>query len=219
VMGPPEGLYGWVYEDGQPAVGITVTLDYCREYKMPPGPPFTPYCSDQELFTAATTGEGMYRFLGMSTTSPTQTQSYQVLWENDGDPNLLRSWETQIVYSYTAGTGVNIGTFDIGNVGLISPISGTVTGFPTTFEWQLRDKSPWDSYGVCLYGGFRPPPPMNWDVVGCDEQLGYTNTRTFTDPFAGIDYGYDYYWYVKVWDPSGGVGISYGLNTAVFAAP
>jgi uncharacterized repeat protein (TIGR01451 family) len=218
-MGPPEGLHGWVYENGQPAEGITVTLNFCKDYRIAPGRPWNLICWDLESFIATTSSRGMYQFLDMPSTSLTRTQWYQVLWENQGDPDRLAYWKTRRIDSYTSGTSVNIGNFDVMDIDLVSPVSGTVTGFPLTFEWGFRDEPLADSYGLCLYGGFQPPPPMSWDIVGCDERLGYVNAHIFEDPFMGVDYGYDYYWYVEVWDSTRGKGASYQRNRVVFSAP
>ncbi len=38
-----------------------------------------------------------------------------------------------------------------------------------------------------------------------------------SDPFAGIDYGYDYQWYVEVLDDTGGV--EYSSNVPFTFAP
>lgn len=219
VLKLPGSIYGHVSENGTPVSGITVTLHFCELYQFAPDTSI--YCQDGHSFDTTTNDNGLYEFVDMPTLVITGvaelSQTYRVAWENEeANPNRLSRWQSRVLNSYIQGDRVNLSNFDIGSVDLISPISGTVTLFPVTFQWPPRASSPSDSYALCLFGGLTPPPPMNPDRVGCEQELGYVDSFTLLTPFLGIDYGYSYHWRVQVFDQDGGFGESYQINTIWF---
>jgi hypothetical protein len=118
--------------------------------------------------------------------------------------------------SYTFGDVVELGTFDIGDVPLVTPTTGTVVHFPASFQWRRRPNLPADNYEVCLTGGMTIIPILMPDFV-CYGGAGYGNQLIIDTPFDGIDYGYTYFWYMVVPDNTGGVGVSQGEATITFA--
>jgi hypothetical protein len=203
-------LYGQVFANGVPTPGISVTLSYCKEHVVV-GPNAILVCND-ELYSSITNINGMYEFVDVPTLitdSLGLTQTYQVEWINsDSDPNRLDWWHSRTISSYTSGEVVNIGNFDMAAVTLIAPAAWMTVTFPVDFRWRPRLGAPSDSYGVCIYGGFIVEPVLPADEVGCNQPLGPTDHFVLQMPFSGIDYGFPYWWYVQVFDPTGGVGES-----------
>jgi hypothetical protein len=210
VLQPPGRLYGQVLENGVPAVGVPVTLYFCRDYEQT----FAVVCFDTQVFNTVTDEAGRYEFTDMPTLIVTGSlmlpQTYQMVWNRFGsDPNRLLRWQSRKLSSYTAGDVVDIGDFDISGIQLIAPRAGSVVTFPVTFQWTVRSEVPSDSYSPCIWwGGSWPkkplPPPM--EVVRCHEPLGYVDSFVLERP-AGF-YLTDCYWIVEVYDPTGGVGVT-----------
>lgn len=220
VFRPYGTIYGQIFENGWPAPNISVTLYFCDQHFYSPKGDI--YCGSQYFYTV-TDQEGRYEFKSMPTLTLTHpiplTQTYLVFWINsDNNPARLAQWQTRILDSYTFGDVVNIGNFDIGNVRLTSPFSGTVVGFPTTFRWLRRGFSASDSYNPCIFGGFFVHPVLPPDVIGCGQPLGYVDHFTLPSPFAGIDYDFYYTWRVQISSPDGGKGETHE-NVFRFARP
>jgi hypothetical protein len=222
VSRPHGTIYGRVFEQGAPVAGISVTLEFCYDYlPFPKGPPGG-YCEFQ-FFDTTTNQDGEYGFLDMPTLVVTSefslTQTYQVHWTNyTNNPNRLAYWDTRVLDSYALGDISNLGDFDISNVALLSPKSDTIVSFPAIFSWRTRADVTQDSYGLCVFGGFSDYPGPSMDMVGCNQPLGYVDSYVIQSPFEGIDYGYGYWWWVEVFDQSGGIGGSYS-NAITFAPP
>ena len=220
VMRPPGMLYGTVTEYGLPAADVSITLVQCLTWFVNPGGQWT--CATTQNYGATTDHNGWYAFIDLPTLviSPGEvlTQTYQAYWTNAAaTPNRLAGWNSRTIDTYTQGDLVNLGNFDIGGVTLLTPTAGSVAHFPVTFQWIPRHNVPADNYNVCVSGGMIIPKLDPGDFV-CLGPFAYTHQVTMSEPFPGIDYGYDYAWYMTVPDNTGGVGYSPSVPFT-FASP
>jgi hypothetical protein len=204
---------------------MTITLFFCKSWATAPKGEI--YCLDGQAFHEVTNDAGGSEFLNLPTLVLTDSggwpysQTYQVSWRNtDNNPARLNHWFTRSLDSYTEGDIVDMGRFDISAVKLLAPASGVVVDFPVTFRWQRRSASPTDSYRPCIYGGFFPPPPIPPDMFGCnDPPLGYVDRFVLQRPplfSIDIDYEYEYFWNVEVFDDIGGSGTIYRYRHPYF---
>ncbi len=204
VSNPPGTLYGVVLEHGAPLSGITITLHYCREYAL--NYLGDRYCADQQTFYASTDEAGRYDFLNMPTLTTSGQlslpQTYAAFWINQPhNQGRLSSWWSKEITTYVSGDRMNLGSFDVEDITLLSPEPEITVTLPTTFRWQPRPQLPSDQYGICIE---LPRYPR----VGCDQPLGYVDQFALAEAFDGIVYNVYYIWTVQVYDPSGGVGWS-----------
>lgn len=206
----PGMLYGTVTEYGLPAADVNVTLQRCLTWFTNPGGNLV--CLTRDTYAAITDRHGWYAFIDLPSLviSPGEyySQTYQAHWTNAASaPDRLAGWDSRIIKSYAQGDIVNLGNFDIGGIALLAPTAGAVVHFPVTFQWVPRHNMPADNYRVCVSGGMIIPRYVWGDLV-CFDSLGHTNQVVMDSPFAGIDYGYGYVWYVIVPDNTGGIGHS-----------
>jgi hypothetical protein len=220
MMRPPGMLYGAVTEYGRPVSNVTISLVQCLTWFVNPGG--QQVCATNTTYQATTNTSGGYAFIDLPTlvTTPGEVfpQTYRAYWGNaPATPDRLVSWNSQNIDSYTQGDVVNVGTFDIGGITLLTPASGSLVHFPVTFQWIPRHNVPSDRYNVCVAGGLIIPKFDPGDLI-CLGPSGYTNQVVMDSPFTGIDYGYGYEWYIEVPDDTGGIGYSSSVPFT-FAAP
>jgi hypothetical protein len=210
IIRPPGMLYGTVTEFGSPAADVTLQLQRCLTWFTNPGGNLV--CATWDAYSATTDHNGWYAFIDPPTLviSPGEvfSQTYRAYWNNwPTVPNRLVSWNSRTIDSYTQGDFVNLGNFDIGDITPLTPTVNAAVHFPVTFRWVPRRNVPTDNYNVCVSGGLFIPKFDPGDFI-CLGPGGYTDQVTMSDPFTGIDYGYDYQWYVEVSDDTGGAGYS-----------
>jgi hypothetical protein len=210
IIRPPGMLSGAVTEFGSPATDVTLALERCLTWFTNPGGNLV--CMTWDTYSATTDRNGRYAFIDPPTLgiSPGEvfSQTYRAYWNNwPTVPNRLVSWSSRTIDNYTQGDFVNLGNFDIGDITPLTPTANAAVHFPVTFRWIPRRNVPTDNYNVCVSGGLIIPKFDPGDFI-CLGPGGYAAQVTMTDPFAGIDYGYDYQWYVEMPDDSGGVGYS-----------
>jgi hypothetical protein len=220
IVRPPGMLYGTVTEFGSPAADVTIALERCLAWYTNPGGHLE--CTTWDTYSATTDRNGWYAIIDPPTLviSPGDviSQTYRAYWNNwPTVPNRLVSWNSRTIDSYTQGDFVNLGNFDIGDISPLTPAANAAVHFPVTFSWVPRRNVPTDNYNVCVSGGQFIPKIDPGDFI-CLGPGGYTDQVTLHDPFAGIDYGYDYQWYVEVSDNTGGVGYSANVPFT-FASP
>lgn len=115
------GIYGRVTDGGIAAVGIYLELRFYN------GSSYSTRASTM------TTTDGRFSFTGVP--SLNTGQRYYVRYQNSSYvPNRLTYWGTRVITSYTAGSEVAIGDFDIADVPLVSPASGASVTLPYTFH-------------------------------------------------------------------------------------
>ncbi len=187
----PVGIYGFVNYEGNPFAGLTLHL---RFYD---GSAWSTFA------TTKTDAKGYYKFLNVPNLQAGQV--YYVRFYNDAaNPQYLNGWSTRGLTSYTAGSTVNIGNFDIDNIELVAPEPGKTDSLPTVFKWLLRPATPDDSYDFNLYD-YNDGDPFFYT----DPPLGYVNSYTLTKLPDGFRKGNYYAWYIGVFSPDGGYGESY----------
>jgi hypothetical protein len=198
-MKPLPGIHGRVTYIGTSAGGVPLELLF--------------YDGAMWSSIAATTtdSEGRYWFAGASALVP--GQKYYVRYYNSaGTGGRLWVWNTRVLTSYTAGSSVKIGDFDITDIDLLSPASGSTVGLPFTFQWRPRPATPSDTYEFDLYDPtdgnpyFYTAPP-----------LGYVGSYTLNGLPSGFNPGVPYVWEIWVYDPDGGFGISYQSPSVTFS--
>jgi hypothetical protein len=194
-----QGIYGHVSLNSSPVTGVALDL---RRYS---GGSFT------TVLTTLTTTGGLYSFLGAPTLSA--GEEYYVRYQNTQfTAGRLWFWGTKYLTSYTAGSTVLIGDFDIADIPLGSPADGASVSLPTTFNWTRRTINTTDGYELNIYGqGYNP-----WWYTG---SLGYVNSYVLNSLPAGLSAGTPYYWEVWVYPPDyvlangGPYGICLDVNT------
>lgn len=152
------------------------------------------------IMTTTTAADGAYTFIGAP--SLTAGQWYYVGYTNSGlDPTRLFSWSTRTLTSYTAGSDVNIGNFDIAAISLVAPGNGATVSLPATFQWTPRPGSSSDSYEVELYD------PVDFDPFWITyPYLGYVGSYTLNSLPTGFSTGAQYVWNIAVNSADGGFG-------------
>jgi len=165
-------------------------------------------------YTLASTNtdvNGNYAFTSVPGLAP--GQRYYVRYRNYvGTPGRLWVWGTRVLTSYSTGSNVHIGNFDIADIPLVSPANGATVALPYVFQWTRRTATPSDTYELNLYDPsdgnpyfFTAPP------------LGYVGTYTLNDLPPGFSPSAQYTWEIWVYSPDGGYGISYETRMVAFS--
>lgn len=140
--------------------------------------------------STTTNNNGNYLFSNPPTLS--SGQKYYVRYLNPSStPNgRLWGWYGPDITSYTSGTRVHGGDFDIKDVTMLSPSDGSSVSLPATFSWQLRGITS-DRYRLVLVD------PMNSNAA-ISGDLGYVSQVTVTSLPSGWPSGRTYIWWVMV---------------------
>ena len=195
---PPPGIYGTVRENGSPAAGVPVDLEFYNGSKW------------TTLLRATTGADGSYRFAGAPSLAP--GQRYCVVYSNtEATPGRLWSWSAPCVTSYTAGTNRQVADFDIADITLVSPPDGDTVSLPFAFSWSLRPATPSDSYTLYLY------EPIWGGASWSSSALGYLGSYQLNSLPSGFTTGKGYLWYVGVYTPGSGWGYSYRDRYVTFS--
>ena len=197
----PSTIYGRVTDNGASAPGVSLTLWFYDGSN---------WSSEGVTITDS---NGGYRFIGIP--ALLKDQKYFVEFYNTSDPSRLWAWETRQLTSFSAGSVVNIGNFDIAEIVLSSPPSGATVSLPQTFQWAQRPATPSDSYEFDLYEDCNPPRedcPVWWT----DPPLGYVGSYNLTGLPQGFVPHTQYWWEIWVYDPDGGSGLSFDARAVTF---
>lgn len=177
---PPQaaGIYGRVTLGGAAAGGVGLDLRFYNG------------SSWSTRSNTTTNSNGDYLFANPPSLS--SGQSYYVRYLNPSStPNgRLGGWYGADITSYTSGSRVHGGDFDIKDVTLQSPSNGSSVTLPRTFQWYLRGITS-DHYHIALYD----PVASKLAVSG---DLGYVNQVTMTSLPPGWPSGRQYYWWIIV---------------------
>jgi hypothetical protein len=197
VSTPPSSISGRVTLNGAPAAGVSMDLILYE------GGTAIPRAN-------TTTGpDGRYAFINPPGLSAGQL--YYVLFlnsEETGDGRLA-AWITRSLTSFSAGSNVEFGDFDIADISLVSPKPGDTVSLPTIFQWTLRAATPSDSYQLEV---FDPNDPTEF----YSPLLGYVDEYTLMSLPEAFDPGHGYGWDVVVNSPDGGTGVSFYYNPILF---
>jgi hypothetical protein len=161
--------------------------------------------------STTTNASGQYNFSDATTLAT--GRKYFVAYENGeganaDDSDFLFYWRSSDIASYTAGSTVDGGSFDIVDVKLSSPPNGATRPVPTTFQWLGRGiAGDTYSWGLEFFGSevCVDKPPVAATSFELD-QAGMTACSLFTN--------LSYAWYVYVTQSgfSNGYGVSYNAH-------
>jgi hypothetical protein len=181
----PTGIVGRVTENGAPAGGIEVHL--------------------RGGLAGATTGsDGAFVIPDPPSLGPGQT--YHVAYIEAPNPARMLSYETEPITAFVTGDTVDVGSFDIAGITLVTPEANGVVGLPATFQWIARPASPNDNYRFYIYlGGSNFPSFVS-------EPLGYTSSFTLDALPPNFQPGIGYYWEVRI-GTYNTLGTPYGEDT------
>ncbi|MEJ2598050.1 MAG: VCBS repeat-containing protein [Anaerolineales bacterium] len=182
------------------------------------GVPVELFSSDGQTWNSIastnTDSKGQYLFFPLPTLQ--QDHVYSVEVNEQGNTNgLLGFWRSRILKTVRSDSQINLGSTNIADIKLTSPISGYSGSLPITFTWELRSSLTYEfyafeifdpkdgdpnfldlpfrsNYGVTLStlpNGFSLNTPIGWavSVFGPDGSIGFSNTaRQFTITGANV---------------------------------
>jgi hypothetical protein len=197
VTPPSNGIHGQITYQGAPAAGIGLLLRFWNG------------SSWSTAATTTTDGAGSYRFLGAASLGA--GQSYYVRFgPNSSNSTYLWYWWGPTITSYTSGDTFAGGNFDIANVSLQWPPSGTATTLPATLSWQQRGFAI-DTYRVRI---FSLTAGDNWYTF----DLGNVGSFNMTSLPPGASFGTEYGWSVQVMNGPDSLGESYYYRRITFVS-
>jgi hypothetical protein len=192
----PPGIYGRVMNEGKAVSGIELRLR------------FYDGSSWSTAGTTRTDGAGRYLFTGLSSLG--SGQKYYVRYgPNSSSPEYLHDWRCPEITSYSAGAPGAGGDFDIANVDLLSPSSGSTVSLPATFKWRQRGLAG-DSYRWRLLD---PTADRSWR----SNDLGDMGSFTLHGLPEALGYGKEYRWEVLVFRGPDSWGSSYYYRRVTFS--
>ena len=188
------GISGRVTVNGAAVAGIPLHLYFYS------GSSWTDYAS------VNTNPEGTYSFAAIPSLG--NGQYYQVLFLNEnGEQGRLAYFEVALITSYTAGTTLGLGDFDVADVSLVSPANGASVAPPYTFQWTPRPGTPSDIYQLYIY---ETSAPGNW---WRSPSLGNLGSYALSSLPTSFSIGREYSWMVFVYTPGVGTGQSHTRRT------
>ncbi len=159
--------------------------------------------------TTNTDTQGHYLFTGIPSLGAGGIY-YVRYGPNTTIPGQLYYWWADYINTYTAGTTLWGTDFDLADVTLVKPSSGSTVALPVTFSWTRRNVSSDLYYQVRLLAADQTT--VLWESPLLRTQSSYTlNSRP-----SGIDAGKQYYWDVKVYGTHG-YGVCYAVRKITFA--
>jgi hypothetical protein len=139
-----------------------------------------------------------------------EAEKYYVRWENTmngNDPDRLWSWECSEV-DVSSQAAANLCNFDVEDVELLTPASGSTVLLPYTFTWQPRLTAA-DSYELILQDWVEATP------IYYSPMLGYFGSFALNSLPPGFLTDTEYLWFVTVYG-SNGRGYSYAILDVTF---
>ncbi|HEX7974940.1 MAG TPA: hypothetical protein VF498_11060 [Anaerolineales bacterium] len=210
-----KGIYGRVTLNGANASGVAIEL--CSYYGSTCTTPITTTAgvTTTAIISTVTDLSGDYSF--NKALSLASGQKYQVRYRNTSfTTGRLLYWISPSVITYTAGSNLKMGTFDIADVALVAPSNGITATLPYTFTWKVRTASPTDIYQFHLYDPADNDPAWSAPNPGATASYILAGLPAVTgSPFVP---GESYRWEVWVVGPDGGRGVSLDARTIKFAA-
>lgn len=207
---PAGGINGVVRFNGSGISGVNLQLRRCLGG------------SCTVIANAMSTGGGFYNFTGVPSLPAGYT--YHVFFlnhpngGNTANSSRLAWWRSFDLTSYTAGSSVNGGNFDIKDVALQSPAHNAFATLPTTFIWVKRgianDRYAWAiaesdlSFQWCFVN---PPVDSNSFILDADTAANVC--------FLFYDTPYAWYVYVANGTWSNGYGLSYFYRIITWPSP
>lgn len=187
------GASGRVTEAGAPVAGTAVYLDHYTNGAW------------VRYDTATTDSNGNYTFAQLPTLASGEVLS--VWWANTtNNSNRLWNWFCDDIYPGDKGPFTC--NFDLQNIVLSSPTSGSSVALPTTFSWVPRATTS-DSYVFVV------ADVNDYDPAATSAYLGYVDSFTVTGLPSGFVAGVSYGWWVRAYGPNG-YGSSYYYRPVTF---
>jgi hypothetical protein len=157
--------------------------------------------------------EGTYSF---SPPPLVSGQAYSVRFVNNSVTynDRLAVWYTRALTDFSVST-INIGDFDIVNVSLMDPTSGSVISLPQDFDWWARQPMELqytDRFQLEIFDPSGGPADFKSPILGA-WVTGYILNQLPTG-FGTMLY---YAWTVWVISPDGGSGLAYYYNLIAFS--
>ena len=197
-------LFGQVTENGSKAPGVPLTL--CRLNS-----PADTRCTS--VGSTTTIADGSYAFYNPPALET--GQKYLAFFQNTTNTKgCLRYWQTRSLVTYTVGSQVQLGNFDIADIKLISPTLPVTVTLPVTFTWQVRSASPSDSYEFDLY-----EPQNGSPLFYTKPPLGHVGSYRLNNLPSGFFANTRYAWEVWAYAPDNAFGISLEARLVAFALP
>jgi hypothetical protein len=197
-------LYGQVTQNGVKAPGVPLTL--CRLDS-----PSNTNCT--KMGSAITQADGSYAFYNMP--SLQTGQKYLAYFQNASlTSGRLWYWQTRSLVTYTLGSQVLLGNFDVADIKLISPSSSVTVTLPVAFTWQMRSASPSDSYEFDLY-----EPNSLSPYFYTQPPLGHVGSYQLKSLPTGFSANTRYTWEIWAYAPDNALGISLESRPIAFTAP
>jgi len=212
---PPgtDGIHGQVRFQGSGLGGINLLLRQC---------PTAASCDLATSQVAATTTDenGYYQFTGVPSLPAGNT--YFVFYfnhskgSNNPDDRFLWRWYSPSISSYSAGSSVAAGDFDLDDVTLTGPRTDS-TSLPVTFSWNPRNQ-PGEHYAWELFD-------LQSGATMCISDPDSGNSLELTEAdllgSCGGSFGVEYGWFVwavagPAWDNNQGFGDSYYYASLTF---
>lgn len=182
------GIYGFITLNKEPIAGIPVDLRFFNGNVW------------STADSTTTDSQGLYFFPDAAQLAP--GQEYYVRYQGN-QPGRLSFWGTQVLNSYYPFWQIEIGSFDLKDIPLVSPSDGSDVNFPETFTWGKRIGFPTDNYVYAVYDA------SDLDPFGTTSPLGFVNSVTIFGLPASFEPGKSYTWEMWTVGADGSVGISF----------
>ena len=194
---PPsqKGIYGMIRDSNQSAANVPLDL---RRYDDD---------IDDQVLETNTGSNGAYLFVGVPSLGMGKTY-YVRYGPNTTDGSHVSLWFGPDVKSYSSGTAVAGGDFDIANANLQAPNNDAQLPLPVTFRWQKRGVSG-DGYELVI---FDPDNNNRWRTDDLGDTDSFTLSKLAEDMKAGKVYG----WYVVIYSTADSYGYSYYYRNVTF---
>jgi len=188
IVKPSRGIFGRVTLNGAPAPGLPIDLILNDGH------------SYVNIETRTTDASGTVSFQNVPDL-PTDL-AYTVRFLNASNtPGLVDVWYTNNIHTYTQGSELEFGTFDIANVQLNAPSNKATISLPYRFKWQPRPTSPGDLYVLEISG--LPNYTPFWRTTS----LGYVDSYLLKNLPHEFVSGMDCEWLIGIIDPASGSGV------------
>lgn len=195
VSDAPSIFKGVVTENGTPFAGTEMLLRYYNGS----------YWSNYDIVSTDSNGYYEFRYLPNLDGS----RAFYVLWVNpDDNSNHLSSWVCWLIDSPSTDPNAYQCDFDVDNIELFTPSSGSTVLLPYTFSWNKRSTTS-DTYRFILTDIYDYDP---WGYTS----LGYVNSYTLNSLPVGFFVNQQYNWWMQVYGPDG-YGTSYYYRFVTFS--
>jgi hypothetical protein len=201
---PPAGLFGRVTVAGAPAVGVSLQLYF--------------YDGATWYVSATTTTDAQGQYVFENPPALSAGQEYTVVYLNSTNTSRLSYWSTRNVTTYSIGDSVQAGDFDVANVELTDPDSGSTVGLPYTFHWTARTATPDDTYEFNLWD-YDTEDPYFYTLP----PLGYLGSFTLGSLPSGFSADTEYVWGIGIYNAAEGAddrsafGFSFWVYSVTFS--